>query len=140
MTGPPYPQQPWDGQQRPPVPPTPPPAGGRGPYPPQQGPTPAPRPQPEPEHSNAFRITGKQIAAAILGILALIFILQNNTNARVRLVIPVVHLPLFVALFLSAVLGAAITFLLMWRRQRAEQRRRMTNKPGPQPPGRNLNG
>jgi uncharacterized integral membrane protein len=146
MTRPPYPQQPWDGQQRPPVPPTPPPAG-RAPYQPQPGPPAAPQPaqQPSPQPSSAFKITGKQIAAGILGVLALVFILENNTTTRVRLVVPVVHLPLFIALFLSAVLGAAVTFLLMWRRQRVEERKQQQqqafHRPGPpQPPGRNLNG
>jgi uncharacterized integral membrane protein len=146
MTRPPYPQQPWDGQQRPPGPPTPPqpPPAGRAPYQPQPGPPSAPQPsqQPAPQPSSAFKITGKQIAAGILGVLALIFILENNTTTRVRLIIPVVHLPLFIALFLSAVLGAAVTFLLMWRRQRVEERKQQAGyRPGPQqPPGRNLNG
>jgi uncharacterized integral membrane protein len=122
MTRPPYPQQPWDGQQRPPTPPTP-----------------APQPSQQPTHqpSSAFKITGKQIAAGILAVLALIFILENNSTTRVRLIIPVVHLPLFIALFLSAVLGAAVTFLLMWRRQRVEERKQQSiHRPGPQqPPG-----
>jgi uncharacterized integral membrane protein len=145
MTRPPYPQQPWDGQQRRPVPPTPtptpPPPAGPGPYQQQPGQPSAPGPEPTPEPSRAFKITGKQIAAAVLGILALIFILENNSTTRVRLIIPVVHFPLFIALFLSAVLGAAVTFLLMWRRQRVEERRQMLRRPGhPPPPGRNLKG
>jgi uncharacterized integral membrane protein len=147
MTRPPYPQQPWDGQQRPPVPPTPPPPAGRPPYQPQPGPsqTPAPQSAPQsepPPSSNAFKITGKQIAAGILGVLALIFILENNTTTKVRLIFPSLHLPLFIALFLAAVLGAAVTFLLMWRRQRVEERKHQAvRRPGPQPPpGRNLNG
>ena len=102
MTRPPYPQQPWDGQQRPPTPPTP---------PTPQSPPSAPQPSQQPTHqpSSAFKITGKQIAAGILAVLALIFILENNSTTRVRLIIPVVHLPLFIALFLSAVLGAAVS-------------------------------
>jgi uncharacterized integral membrane protein len=149
MTRPPYPQQPWDGQQRPPTPPTPPGAPtpapvSRGPYQPQQGPPSAPQQTQPPTHqpSSAFKISGKQIAAGILGVLALIFILENNSTTRVRLIIPIVHLPLFIALFLSAVLGAAVTFLLMWRRQRVEERKQQAlHQPGPQqPPGRNLNG
>ena len=130
MTRPPYPQQPWDGQQRPPTPPTP---------PTPQSPPSAPQPSQQPTHqpSSAFKITGKQIAAGILAVLALIFILENNSTTRVRLIIPVVHLPLFIALFLSAVLGAAVTFLLMWRRQRVEERKQQSiHRPGPQqPPG-----
>lgn len=135
MTGPPNPP-PWDRQQRPPVPPTSPQAAGKGPHRPQQGPAQPPGSAPQP--SNPFRITGKQVAAIIIGILALIFILENNANTRVRLIIPVVHLPLYIALFLSAVLGAAVTFLLMWRRHRVEERQRKAHPPG-QPPGPNLN-
>lgn len=137
MTGPQYPP-PWDRQQRPPVPPTPPPTSRSGPHQPQQGP--APRPAPTPEPRNPFRITGKQIAAIILGILALIFILENDVSTRVRLIIPVVHLPLYIALFLAAVLGAAVTFLLMWRRHRVDERQRKAHQPAPPPQGRNLNG
>src|SRR5689334_5660500 len=143
MTRPPYPQQPWDGQQRPPVPPAPPPPAGRPPSPPQQGPSQTPpTPQSAPPPSNAFKISGKQIAAGILGVLALIFILENNTTTKVRLIFPSLHLPLFVALFLAAVLGAAVTFLLMWRRQRVEERKHQAvHKPGQSPPpGRNVNG
>ena len=74
--------------------------------------------------------------------LALVFILENNTTTKVRLIFPSLHLPLFIALFLAAVLGAAVTFLLMWRRQRVEERKHQAvRRPGPPPPpGPSLNG
>lgn len=129
----------WEDPQQRPQPPTPPPARGAPtpppPYPgrPYQQYPPSPSPQPHyqppppqpsrPSGSHHVNPTRKQIAAAVLGTLALIFILQNTETTGVRLIIPKVHFPLFIALFLAALLGAGVTFLLMWRRQRDQERK-----------------
>lgn len=70
----------------------------------------------------------KQIAAAIVGILVVVFMAENTRDATVRLLFPEVTVPLFLVIVISVALGALGTFLLMWRKQRDEQRRRSVRR------------
>lgn len=76
--------------------------------PPPHGPTPP---------SQRPRFTAGQAAGAVLLVLALVFIFENTKSVKVRLIIPEVKAPLFVALLLAAVLGSLATLLFQWRRR-----------------------
>jgi uncharacterized integral membrane protein len=64
------------------------------------------------------RFTTGQVVGAVLLVLALIFIFENTKRVSVRLVIPEVRLPLFVALLIAALCGSGITLLLQYQRRR----------------------
>ena len=81
-----------------------------GQYPP---PTP---PQQQPPQS--WRPTPRQIAGAVILVLALVFIFENTKTVKVRLILPQVKAPLFVALLIAAILGGLVTLLIQWRRKR----------------------
>jgi uncharacterized integral membrane protein len=79
----------------------PPPAPSQRPTPPQRGP----------------RLGPGQIAGLVFLVLAMVFIFENTKSVQVRLIIPEVKAPLFVALLIAAVLGALATLLIQWRRR-----------------------
>lgn len=64
--------------------------------------------------------SARQVAGAVLIILAVIFIFENTKRVEVRLIGPVLHAPLYVALLIAALLGSLGTLLLQWRRRRRE--------------------
>lgn len=113
----------WDDpQQRPSHQQYPPPQYGPHPYSQSHPGQPHPDQPGQPAGPRGFHLTGRQILAIVLAVLALIFILQNTDTTGVRLIVPKVHVPLFVALLIAAALGSIVTFLLMWRRQRRRER------------------
>jgi uncharacterized integral membrane protein len=48
----------------------------------------------------------------------IIFIIENSRKVKIRLIIPQVEAPLYVAILIAAVLGSLITWLLRYRRHR----------------------
>lgn len=95
-----------------------------GPYPPPQQPPQPPQP-PQPSKKPGRQFTPWQVLGIVLLVLALIFIFENTTKVKVRLIVPEVKVPLFVALLIAAVLGSLATLLIQWQRRR---------KAGPPPP------
>lgn len=82
---------------------------------------PVPPPDVPPEPRPAKRtVSPRQIAGAVLIVLAVVFIFENTNKVKVRLIIPAFHAPLFVALLIAALLGSLGTLLLQWRRRRRE--------------------
>ena len=79
-----------------------------------QYPPPVPPPQQAPQ---GWRPGPRQIAAAVFVVLALVFIFENTKSVKVRLIIPEVTAPLYVALLIAAVLGGLVTLLIQWRRR-----------------------
>jgi uncharacterized integral membrane protein len=81
-----------------------------------------PEPPPlEPTPGKAKRsVSAGQVIGAILLILVVVFIFENTRKVRVRLIIPEVHAPLFVALLIAAVLGALGAALVQYRRHRKQ--------------------
>ncbi len=64
-------------------------------------------------------ITPGQVLAGILFVLMVIFIVENTENVKIRIIAgPKVNAPVFVALLIAAVVGALISALLRYRRQR----------------------
>jgi uncharacterized integral membrane protein len=59
-----------------------------------------------------------QILGGLLFLLVIIFIIENSRKVKIRLIIPEVKAPLYVAILIAAVLGSAITWLLRYRRHR----------------------
>jgi uncharacterized integral membrane protein len=57
------------------------------------------------------------VAAAVLTVLAVVFIAQNNQQVDIRLLVPLVTMPLWVALASMLVAGAAIGYAVSWRRR-----------------------
>ena len=114
-----------DPRELPPLPPgapVPPPSGAHlggqpGPAPVPSTPSTAPTRQDRP-------FSNKQIAAAVLALIAVVFMAENTRSAKVRLLIPEVTVPLFLVILVSLAVGALVTFLLMWRKHRDEERRR----------------
>ncbi len=58
----------------------------------------------------------RQVAALVLLVLMLVFILQNRRSTTIRFLVPETTSPLWVALLLSALLGMVVGGLLAWRR------------------------
>jgi len=103
--GPPY------GPQQPPYPPQP----GAGAQP-GSGAQPAPGAAPEklPKRS----VSTGQILGGLLFVLVIVFIVENSRSVKIRLIVPEVKAPLYVAILIAAVLGSLITALLRYRRHR----------------------
>ena len=101
--------------QVPPQPAAPPERAQPGPVPPQQATPPAAAPPPLPQHRiKRTRTGGIWVAVgffAVVLLLLLIFILQNNTDVSVSYLGMHGHLPLGVALLLAAVCGVLLVVL-----------------------------
>ena len=101
--------------QVPPQPAAPPERAQPGPVPPQQAAPPAAAPPPLPQHRiKRTRTGGIWVAVgffAVVLLLLLIFILQNNTDVSVSYLGMHGHLPLGVALLLAAVCGVLLVVL-----------------------------
>jgi uncharacterized integral membrane protein len=63
------------------------------------------------------RPTSRMILALVLGVVAVVFIIENRQPAAIRVLIPVVTMPLWTALAASVVIGLLIG-LLMGRHRR----------------------
>lgn len=69
-------------------------------------------------NSSERSITAKQVAAGILAILVIVFILENTHHTNVRFIIPKTSAPLWLALLLSAAVGACAGALFVHRRSK----------------------
>ena len=56
-------------------------------------------------------------AMLVLTVFAFIFIVQNNQPTMIRVLVPVVTMPLWTALASMLVIGAAIGYALNWRQR-----------------------
>lgn len=83
--------------------------------------------QPQPPHQPPTAPTGAapkrsvsvgQILGGLLFVLVIVFIIENSRQVKIRLLIPQVQAPLYVAILIAAVLGSLITALLRYRRHR----------------------
>lgn len=73
---------------------------------------------PAPPASGArSRVTPRLVGALVLTALALVFIIQNNQPTMIRVLIPVVTMPLWAALGAMLIIGAAIGYALNWRQR-----------------------
>lgn len=52
------------------------------------------------------RMTGGRITVLVLAVLALVFIFENTRQIKIRLLIPEVTMPLWIALLITFVIGA----------------------------------
>ncbi|WP_329620356.1 LapA family protein [Streptomyces sp. NBC_01255] len=66
--------------------------------------------------SGAF--TPGRIAMTAVAVLTLVFIFENTREVRIRILIPEVSMPLYLALLATAVLGAACGYYVAGRRQK----------------------
>jgi uncharacterized integral membrane protein len=64
-----------------------------------------------------------QILGGLLFVLVIIFIIENSRKVKIRLIVPEVKAPLYVAILIAAVLGSVITWLLRYRRHRNHPKR-----------------
>ncbi|WP_238432037.1 DUF1049 domain-containing protein [Streptomyces cavernae] len=62
--------------------------------------------------------TPARIGMAVLTVLLLIFIFENTRNTKIRLIIPEVTMPLWLALLITGVIGAVLGAYAMSRRRR----------------------
>jgi uncharacterized integral membrane protein len=58
----------------------------------------------------------------VLLILLVVFLAENTRNVKMRLIIPEVRAPLFLALLIAAALGALTMVIMRWRRGRRTNR------------------
>ncbi|MFJ8629734.1 DUF1049 domain-containing protein [Streptomyces sp. NPDC093568] len=65
----------------------------------------------------AGAMTPARIAVLVLAVLALIFIFENTGKTEIRLLIPLVTMPLWLALLGTAVIGALFGAYFMRRRR-----------------------
>jgi uncharacterized integral membrane protein len=108
--GPPYP---------PPDQPSAPGPGGFGPAGPAgQGGAPGPGEAEETPGRPKRAVSTGQILGGLLFVLVIVFIIENSRSVKIRLIIPEVKAPLYVAILIAAVLGGLIAALLRYRRQR----------------------
>ncbi|WMX44223.1 LapA family protein [Streptomyces roseicoloratus] len=71
------------------------------------------------EGSRAGRVlTPGRIAIGILVILLLVFIFENTSKVRIRLLIPEVTMPLYLALLVTALLSAVCGYFAAARRRK----------------------
>ncbi|WP_328874853.1 LapA family protein [Streptomyces sp. NBC_00287] len=63
-------------------------------------------------------ITPGRIAVLVLAVLGLIFIFENTQDTEIRLLIPLVTMPLWTALLGTALIGAVCGAYFMSRRRR----------------------
>ncbi len=83
----------------------------------EQAPTASARPEPK------RTISVGQILGAILLILVVVFIIENTTKVKIRIIAgPKVEAPVYVAILIAAVVGALIAALLRYRRRRHRRR------------------
>ncbi|MEU6530280.1 LapA family protein [Streptomyces sp. NPDC046928] len=66
----------------------------------------------------AGALTPRRIAALVLLALGLVFIFENTEDTEIRLLVPVVTMPLWVALLGMGVIGALVGALSLARRRR----------------------
>lgn len=64
------------------------------------------------------KIKPKHVAAAVVVVLFVIFMIENLRRVPIRFIGPEVHAPLFLALLVSAVLGALVVLLVQRLRRR----------------------
>lgn len=57
------------------------------------------------------------IVAVVLTVLAVVFIVQNSQLIAIRLLVPLVTMPLWVALAGMLLVGAGIGYAVTWRRR-----------------------
>src|SRR5947209_9630494 len=88
-------------------------------YQPQNQPSgPPPGVTSAPEGKPRRPVSVGQLLGALLFVLVIVFIIENSRQVKIRLIIPEVKAPLYVAILIAAVLGSAITWLLRYRRHR----------------------
>ncbi|XUL92280.1 LapA family protein [Streptomyces galilaeus] len=63
-------------------------------------------------------LTPARITVLLLAVLALVFIFENTRDTRIRLLIPEVTMPLWMALLATAIIGALCGAYFMRRRRR----------------------
>jgi uncharacterized integral membrane protein len=64
-----------------------------------------------------------QLLGGLLFVLVIVFIIENSRSVKIRLIVPEVKAPLYVAILIAALLGSLITWLLRYRRHRNHPRR-----------------
>lgn len=69
------------------------------------------------------KLTTTRILVIVLVALAIILIAENTAQVRIRLIIPVVTMPLYAALLIMFVLGLLAGALLLYSRRRRKRRR-----------------
>lgn len=62
------------------------------------------------------RLSPRLVTALVLVVLAVVFIFQNNQPTAIRILVPVVIMPLWVALASMLVIGAVIGYIANRRR------------------------
>ncbi|MEV5608738.1 LapA family protein [Streptomyces sp. NPDC052225] len=62
--------------------------------------------------------TPARIAVLVLAVLTVIFIFENTRQVKIRLLIPEVTMPLYIALLLTAVIGAVCGGYFVARRRK----------------------
>ncbi|HVV30317.1 MAG TPA: DUF1049 domain-containing protein [Mycobacteriales bacterium] len=76
-------------------------------------------PEPEPGPRTILeRLGPRGISAIVLGIIVIIFIVENTRKTKIRFIGPQVSAPLWLALVIAAALGFAAGFLIDRRRRR----------------------
>ena len=78
----------------------------------------------KPKHPVSFG----QILGGVLLVLVVVFIVENSKSVDIRLIGPVVHAPLYVAILIATVLGALIAALLRYRRVRGARRKQQARQ------------
>ncbi|MGW2300651.1 lipopolysaccharide assembly protein LapA domain-containing protein [Streptomyces sp. NPDC001809] len=63
-------------------------------------------------------LTPGRIAMAVLAVATLVFIFQNTREVKIRILVPEVTMPLYLALLATAVIGAACGFYFAARRRK----------------------
>jgi uncharacterized integral membrane protein len=69
-------------------------------------------------------MTPRRIAALVLAVLALVFIFENTREVPIRLIGPVVRMPLWSALLITFVAGVLCGLFAAWSGRRSRQRAR----------------
>lgn len=70
-----------------------------------------------PAATGASRFTSRRIVALVLLVLAIVFVVENRQLTEIRLLIPVVFMPLWAALTITLVIGLIVGVVFGRRRK-----------------------
>ncbi|MEE4540623.1 lipopolysaccharide assembly protein LapA domain-containing protein [Streptomyces sp. V4-01] len=71
------------------------------------------------------RLTTTRVLVLVLVVLAVVLIAENTQHVKIRLIVPVVTMPLYAALLIMFVLGLLSGALLLYGRRRRKRRRQL---------------
>lgn len=68
--------------------------------------------------SGGFAVTPRMVIAAVLAVLAIVFVFQNTDSAKLKIIFFTVEMPRWIAFLVLLLIGAVIGYLLRRSREK----------------------